>query len=32
VLLLAKPYRKTDMARMIRTALDGSQGSKAATA
>jgi CheY-like chemotaxis protein len=31
VLLLAKPYRKTDMARMIRTALDGSQGSKAAT-
>jgi PAS domain S-box-containing protein len=26
VLLLAKPYRKSEMARMIRTALDGSQG------
>jgi hypothetical protein len=23
VLLLAKPYRKSDLARMIRTALDG---------
>jgi CheY-like chemotaxis protein len=32
VLLLVKPYRKTDMASMIRTALDAPQTPKAATA
>jgi PAS domain S-box-containing protein len=32
VLLLVKPYRKTDMASMIRTALDGAEGPRAATA
>jgi hypothetical protein len=28
VLLLAKPYRKVDLARMIRTALDTPQGER----